>query len=329
MSEPIESEEYNKFEEQLCCHMEGLKLEEIPDNKNLIIDKFRRNVKGKQFIKTEHHNHSSEGHWLENQMGILANSDNAPDLLGYEQKKSSKKITYGDWAASQYLFQKPKEKSYLGTKTVKQLRDMCSKRDLNKNGKKLDLINRLINYDKTLDIKYPILEFQGNMTKKEFLKTFGSPNPKKNNRYSWSGSCFPKYGEGWNKCGQRIIFTDNKDLVIEYSYEHDERAEKINFQSFLKTSTPIKIAFWPNLKIVDHINNKFNVNGFYICKKNKDGVYDKICFGKRIDFDYFYNGIVNKTIILDSGMYDGNNRHYSHFRSPNGVWEDLITEEYS
>jgi hypothetical protein len=126
-----------------------------------------------------------------------------------------------------------------------------------------------------------------------------------------------------------MVFNDNRDLIIEYSYNDDMRSEKVNFHPFLRVDIPVKIAFWPKLKLRDHINNKFNVNGFYICKKNKDGIYDKICFGKRIDFDFFYNGIISKSIILDSGMVDGNPRLYSTFRSPCGVWEQLITEEYS
>jgi hypothetical protein len=39
--------------------------------------------------------------------------------------------------------------------------------------------------------------------------------------------------------------------------------------------------------------------------------------------------IKNKLIIFDSGMYSGNNRNYSQFRSiNNNFWKTLITEEY-
>lgn len=33
-------------------------------------------------------------------------------------------------------------------------------------------------------------------------------------------------------------------------------------------------------------------------------------------------------IFLDSGMYDGNTRNYSNFRSNNKLWFDNIIEEY-
>jgi len=59
----------------------------------------------------------------------------------------------------------------------------------------------------------------------------------------------------------------------------------------------------------------------------KDNVYDKICFGRSFDFEYFIESIKNKKIIFDSGMYDGNTRNYSQFRG-SYFWNELITEEY-
>ena len=46
------------------------------------------------------------GHWLETQMGIIHNGDNAPDLLGYEMKNdtSSGKTTFGDWSPNEKIF---------------------------------------------------------------------------------------------------------------------------------------------------------------------------------------------------------------------------------
>ena len=47
------------------------------------------------------------------------------------------------------------------------------------------------------------------------------------------------------------------------------------------------------------------------------------------DFNYFVDNIKNKNIIFDSGMYEGNSRNYSQFRSSaNNFWNILITEEY-
>lgn len=66
---------------------------------------FNQNVRGKKFESNGKGYDGEEGHWLERLMGIEANSDNAPDKYGYEQKKISKsKISLGDWSASWYMW---------------------------------------------------------------------------------------------------------------------------------------------------------------------------------------------------------------------------------
>jgi len=248
------------------------------NNKEIIVELFNKNVRGKKYNKVITNNHcGTEGHWLEKQMGIKPNSNNEPDKLGYEQKKDSGKITFGDWSALEYIFKK--------------------------------------------NNKY-------NLTKDNFLKTFGSPNPKKNNRYSWSGKVFPKYGVKYNYAGQRMIFLENDDLVIQYSYLNDTREEKTSYMEDFKINVPIVLARWNKYKLENHILSKFGVKGFYICKKNKENIYDKICFGKVIDFQFFKIGLENNKIILDSGMYQGNSRNYSQFRANKSLWYDLLTEEY-
>ena len=78
----------------------------------------------------------------------------------------------------------------------------------------------------------------------------------------------------------------------------------------------------------EHINKKFNNKGFFIIKKSGD-IYNKICFGKKFDYDCFINSIKKQIVIFDSGMYIGNNRNYSQFRSSNSnFWNELIIEEY-
>ena len=270
--------------------MELFKFTEIYKQK--IIDTFKQNVKGKKFDSNNLKHNGKEGHWLEGLMGIQINNDNNPDLLGYEQKKYSKKITFGDWCASAYLFSD---------------------------------INKKTQFNMNLN----------NIDRSDFIKIFGSPNPKKNNRYSWSGKCFPKYGKKWNECGQRMLFDDNNNLIIQYSFENDTRQCKETYPDFIKKHTPTTIAFWENEKLQNHFCKKFNQNGFYILKKNKDHIYDKICFGNPITYDYFKKGLINGTIYLDSGMYNDdedkikkNTRPYSNFRSNYNFWEQLITEEY-
>lgn len=253
------------------------------DLKLKIIELFKTNVKGKGIIcKTKHC--GEEGHWLETQMGIHHNNKNEPDIFGYEMKKLSKKITFGDFSASEYLFSKKHK-----------LLD-------NKN-KKIIII-----------------------TKNQFCQYFGMPNALKNNRYSWSGSCVPKYNK-FNECGQVMIFNRNNDLCIYYSYKKDKRETKKDLPEFLKENI-VLIAIWTYDNLKNKINNKFNNNGFFLCQK-VDTTFEKICFGKPFDVEYFINHIKLKNIIFDSGMKENNNRNYSHFRSSSkNFWEVLIIEEY-
>lgn len=194
------------------------------DPKQIIIDMFMQNIKGKKVLIDKTHC-GSEGHWLETQMGITHNSKNLPDIYGYEMKKSSKKITIGDFSASEYLF------------------------SINK-----PIIDKINKWNPSVSI-----------TRIEFIRYFGSIKHKKN-RYSWSGSCIPKYGS-WNSFGQILRFNDENDLCIYYSFDRDKRKEKKSYPKFIQGE--IIIAIWYRNKLESHINNKYNNNGFFICKKNK------------------------------------------------------------
>lgn len=77
------------------------------ENKQKIIALFLANVKGKKpdvTQLTEGHD-GKYGHWLETQMGVAHNGDNAPDLLGFEMKNTTlSKTTFGDWSADYRIF---------------------------------------------------------------------------------------------------------------------------------------------------------------------------------------------------------------------------------
>ncbi len=261
----------------------------IDDSKNnekqQIIDLFMNNVKNKTINLPSSKHCGKEGHWLEKQMGIKHNCRKEPDINGYEMKKYSKKITFGDISATEYIYSNNKP-----------------------------FIN---NYNKWINNTV-------NMSRTEFICYFGTFKKEKN-RYSWSGKCVPVYDK-WNECGQILTISSTNDICIYYSYSKDTREVKSSFPEYLKEDN-ILIVIWKD-KIRQHINKKFNNNGFFLCKKNKD-TYSKICFGKPFNFDYFIQNIKNKTIIFDSGMYEGNNRNYSQFRSiSDRFWEQLITEEF-
>lgn len=267
------------------------------NDKQKIIDLFHANVKGKRAnIEGKNIKHDGkEGHWLEQQFGIKANADNQPDLFGYELKnETTSKTTFGDWSANIYIFTSDEYKHlFKGDKKYK-------KQD-------------------------------------SFLMIFGKPNEKKDGRYSWSGEPCPKIGN-YNSFGQKLEITKNKDIVVIYSYEHDKRVDKnIIVPKELHVGL-IELARWYGVKspstsradkcLKDKLEDKFNDKGWFTCKKDKAGVYQKICFGKPINYDEWIKLVEQGIVFFDSGMYQGNKRPYSEWRANNNLWDSLIIEEY-
>lgn len=77
--------------------------------KRRIIDLFNRNVRGRSSNTSEsNQRHDGRGgHWLETQMGIAHNGNNAPDIDGFEMKNhTSSKTTFGDWSPDFSLFKR-------------------------------------------------------------------------------------------------------------------------------------------------------------------------------------------------------------------------------
>lgn len=86
--------------------MEDVEQPKPQDDKQIIINRFNEKVRGKKFDKDVNNNHDGEeGHWLEELMDIKPNGNNAPDLLGYEQKQGSIKTTFIDKAPSDISFE--------------------------------------------------------------------------------------------------------------------------------------------------------------------------------------------------------------------------------
>lgn len=304
------------------------------ESKEKIVDTWRKNVKGKQFnTSSKNKKHcGKEGHCLEEAMGIKPNCKNEPDIFGYEMKKESKKISFGDWSAEEYLFTKDKKitsnmyknelKKY-GLKTTgskKELKERfekhCNKNIITHNFPSSR--EKLIKLNQGKDIK---------LSRENFINIFGTKKENKNDRYSWSGKCFPNV-HNYNDCGQKIIISDNGDVIVCYCYKHDRRInpEILSILGIEENET-ISIAMWSKDWLQKKVEDKFNVKGFFICKKNGN-IYDKICFGPAFNYYYFIEQFKSGKIIIDSGMYNGNGRNYSQFRADGKLWDSLIIEEY-
>lgn len=265
--------------------------------KEQIIDLFRKNVKGKSpnVEKRNPRHDGKKGHWLEEQFGISANADNEADLWGYELKnETTSKTTFGDWSANIYVFTNPQYQA--------------------------------------------LFEGQNKAEKQNsFVKIFGKPNPQKGDRYSWSGSPCPKIG-AYNYCGQILEITPSKDIVALYSYSQDQRMDKANIIPQALQIENLEIARWygehsPSSKRTDKclkakLEDKFNDKGWFTCKTNTAGKYEKICFGKPINYDEWLRLVIQGIVFFDSGMYEGNPRPYSQWRANNNLWDSLIIESY-
>jgi len=160
-------------------------------------------------------------------------------------------------------------------------------------------------------------------TKTEFIKIFGSPNPKKNNRYSWSGSCFPVVGST-NSFGQIIEVSDGGDVSIYYSFSKDLRPEKATLipKEFQKEN--LRLAHWTREKLERHVNDKFNDKGWFKVFTDESGTCLELVFGEPMDFSTWIELVRNGTIYLDSGMRVGGSRNRANWRASNTFWDSLI-----
>ena len=148
------------------------------------------------------------------------------------------------------------------------------------------------------------------MDKNTFIRYFGYPNEKKQNRFSWSGRATPKYNE-WNACGQILVICPNSNnIYVIYSYKKDKRVTASDIPDIFKTNY-IAIAVWYADILNQHIDRKWNQNGSLFFKKDLQGNYVKLIFGKPFDFSFFIDSIKKKRIIFDSGMVENQNRSRS------------------
>lgn len=265
--------------------------------KEIIIQKFRQNIKGRSSDtsgRNEGHD-GREGHWLEEQFGIEANANNSADIYGYELKnQTTSKTTFGDWSANRYIFAYDKFMHLFMGETIIEKRD-------------------------------------------SFLSMFGQSNPRKGGRYSWSGTPCPKIGD-YNTYGQKLEVTESKDIIAIYSFSKDQRNNKENIIPEELQIENLILAGWfgknsPSTQNADKclklkLEDKFNDKGWFTCKKNSSGVYERICFGKPINFDSWIELVERGIVFFDSGMYQGNPRPYSQWRANNSFWDSLIVEEY-
>jgi len=159
------------------------------DNKQKIIELFNNNVRGKKAdtSKSNQRHDGKEGHWLETQMGIAHNGDNEADLLGYEMKNQT--------TSGKITFGDWSADEYIY------------------------LHGRGENKTNSINSNY-------SLTRDDFLRIFGKPNPLKNNRLSWSGIPCPTYYGDTSKFGQYLTMDNDNNILIIYYFSKDQREDK-------------------------------------------------------------------------------------------------------
>jgi len=165
------------------------------------------------------------------------------------------------------------------------------------------------------------------ISKDDFLKIFGHPNPKKVGRYSWSGAPIPKIGMV-NSYGQELVIDKDKNIVAMYSYSKDKRENKMSLVPSKCRVENLAIARWDADSLKAKLERKFNKRGWFKCLKNNDGEYCSIVFGNPINYDTWIKHVSKGDIFFDSGMYSGNPRLYSQWRANNSLWDQMVVERF-
>uniref|UniRef100_A0A6C0J6J1 Uncharacterized protein n=1 Tax=viral metagenome TaxID=1070528 RepID=A0A6C0J6J1_9ZZZZ len=236
--------------------------------KNTIINKFNKDLKGKIFTKDKTTKDCDEGHFVEKNLGVKANNNNSPDLLGFECKKHSNAITFVDKQTDTKYYE----------------------------GKKINTRDK--------------------ETKTKFWKTFT-----RNTDELIIG--------GWNldefdSNGQCLKVDQNDNINIIYNYNEDRRFNKNTLVSkYYQDMNNHIIGTWKSETLKKTIEDKFNQNGFFICKKDINGAYESIHFGKPINFTTWIKSFKEKKIYYD-GYSKLNGRWRGVFRAYKSWWDTML-----
>lgn len=256
---------------------------------------FDEKVRGRAPDITADSHEGAEGHWLQVQFGLSADSKNAPDFHGFELKDdTASKTTFGDWPADVYLFFS--HERCLASRTKAAACRKCSTSQL---------------------------------TRDRFFEVFGSANASKGGRLSWSGRIFPKVG-AVNDFGQEMSVRPDGTVEIQYHFSLDQDPKKHQRVPAALQANDVLLARWTSENLAKRLENKFNKLGWFKCiqESKGHGRYIGIQFGRPITFKTWIQLVRDRVVYLDSGMYQGNKRPYSNWRADNRLWTSLSDEMY-
>lgn len=164
-----------------------------------------------------------------------------------------------------------------------------------------------------------------------FLPVFGKANERKKNRYSWSGEPCPNI-HGYNIFGQKLTIDNEENILAIYSFSEDKRNNKVDIVPIELQQENLILAKWDKEGarcIKSKLEKKFNQKGWFRCEKDNKEIYTSIAIGSPISWEQWIKHVRTGEVYFDSGMYQGNPRHYSQWRANNSFWDKLIIDRIS
>lgn len=266
-------------------------------NKEKLINLFKKNVKGKKcnVSKKNPRHDGRKGHWLEEQFGVTANSDNSADLYGYELKnETTSKTTFGDWSANKYIYKDINfADCFKGDTTYEKQDSFChifghpnpnKKNRYSWSGKPVPKIDGFNEFGQ-------ILKVQDNL---DIVAVYS-------------------YSQDMRK---------DKQLIVPKKLQKDD----LILAKWFGVKSPSTRRKDKCLK--DKLEDKFNDKGWFTCKTDENGYYNEICFGAPFTYSRWIELVKKGIVYFDSGMYETNKRPYSQWRASNNFWDSQITERY-
>ena len=133
-----------------------------------------------------------------------------------------------------------------------------------------------------------------------------------------------------------MVVDDESNINIYYDFSKDLRKEKNNIVPLELQKDNLLLAKWNGYEknnnskktaLETKVKKKFDNKGWFKCVM-ENNIYKKIIFGKPVSFETWIEYVKSGDVYFDSGMYQGNIRPYSQWRSDNIFWDKLVIEEF-
>ncbi len=160
------------------------------------------------------------------------------------------------------------------------------------------------------------------LSRDEFLRVFARYKPE-SNYWSWSGQAFPKVNK-FTESGQSIIIDAIDGVNIIYNSSRDVRVGcDIPWGAIgVGRNSEVLLANWSMSRIQDLLSRKYEPFGWAQIGANPEHLnFESIRFGRPINAPHLIEGMINGSVILDSGMTSQSGRNRFLWRGSRKFWE--------